>query len=85
MQLDVLYFAWIRERIGMGQETVETPDTVTTVAELIGWLAVRHGDGGAALTDATRIRAALDGRYVGLDSPLAGVREVSLFPPVTGG
>jgi molybdopterin synthase sulfur carrier subunit len=85
MQLDILYFAWLRERIGTGEERVDVPDAVATVADLIRWLAERHGGAGSALHDTTRLRAALDGCHVGLDAALAGAREVSLFPPVTGG
>jgi sulfur-carrier protein len=83
--LSVLYFAWVRERIGLGEESVDPPAEVRTVADLIGWLAARGGGHAEAFADIGRIRAALDGRHVALEAPLAGARELSLFPPVTGG
>lgn len=85
MPLAVLYFAWVREGIGTAQETIEPPASVATVAELIGWLAARSAGHAAALAEPERLRAAIDQRFVGLDAPIAGAREVALFPPVTGG
>lgn len=85
MTLDILYFAWVRESIGRGQERVDVPDEVTTIAKLIDWLALR-GDGyAAALGDRGKLRAAVDQAFVPLDTSLAGAREVAIFPPVTGG
>jgi molybdopterin synthase sulfur carrier subunit len=83
--MDVLYFAWVRERIGLGSERIDPPETVTTVAELIGWLAVRSAGHGAAFADPARLRAAVDQRFVRLDTPLGRAKEVAIFPPVTGG
>ena len=81
----ILYFAWVRERIGTGQEEVAPPASVTTVAALIAWLG-RHSDGhAAAFADPSRLRAAIDGAFVPLDALLAGATELALFPPVTGG
>jgi sulfur-carrier protein len=85
MRLHILYFAWLREQIGTGEEVVDLPDSIVTVDDLIPWLATRHGDNGPALADRARLRAAIDGKYAPLETPLAGAREVSLFPPVTGG
>ncbi len=85
MAIDILYFAWVRERIGTGTERIEPPQHVTTVAELIDHLAGRSAAHGEALADRTRLRAAVDQAFVGLDAPLAGAREVAIFPPVTGG
>lgn len=77
--MDVLYFAWVREGVGKGQERVDPPAEVLTVADLIGWL------GHAVLHDKTKLRAAIDQQFVALDAPIAGAREVAIFPPVTGG
>ena len=85
MALDLLYFAWVRERIGCDGETVEPPAEIVTVADLIGWLAGRSAAHAAAFADPARLRAAVDQRFVTLDAPIAGAREVALFPPVTGG
>ena len=81
----VLYFAWLRERIGAGSEDVSPPDTVATVADLIAWLRTRDPRYAAAFGDTAAIRVALDQEQADFDAPLAGVREVALFPPVTGG
>lgn len=80
---DVLYFAWLRERIGVNRETLETQ--AATVDDLIVELVAR-GDGYAlAFADRTSLRVALDQELSGFDAPLAGVREVAFFPPMTGG
>ena len=83
--LDLLYFAWVREAIGRGEETVELPGTVTDVSGLVDWLAARGGGYAEALGDKAKLRAAVDQLFVALDAPIAGAREVALFPPVTGG
>ncbi len=81
----VLYFAWVRERIGTGEETVSPPAEVSTVGALVDWLAGRSEGHRAAFTDRARLRAAVDGAFVPLDAPIAGADEVAIFPPVTGG
>jgi molybdopterin synthase sulfur carrier subunit len=79
------YFAWVRERIGKDEETLDPPLEVRTVGELIGWLSGR-GEGYAyAFEKPQVIRAAIDQSHVKLESPIAGAREVALFPPMTGG
>ncbi len=83
MALDVLYFAWVRERIGVPREKVETsaPDVAALVAEL----AAREDRYAAAFADLASLRVALDQELSSFDAPLAGVREVAFFPPMTGG
>jgi len=86
MRLKLLYFAWVRERIGRGEEDVDPPSTVASVADLVDWLATTRGDGhAAAFADRDRLRAAVDQRFVPLTASIIGAREVALFPPVTGG
>ncbi len=85
MRLTVLYFAWVRERIGQAEEVVTVPAEVATVADLVGWLAARGGGYAEAMAAPERLRAAIDQDFVGLDASLAGAREVAIFPPVTGG
>ncbi|MBI0476920.1 molybdopterin converting factor subunit 1 [Sphingomonas sp. MA1305] len=85
MAIEMLYFAWVRERMGRAAETVTPPSTVATVAQLVDWLAARDADSGTALADRARLRAAVDQAFVAMDAPIAGAREVALFPPVTGG
>ena len=83
MQLTVLYFAWLRERIGLPRETVET--NAATVADLVSELIARDEGHALAFADLASLRVALDQELAGFDSPLTGVREVAFFPPMTGG
>lgn len=83
--MNVKYFAWVRQRIGTSEETIEVPDGVKTVGDLAQWLESR-GDGYAsAFANMDVIRAAVDQDHADLDHPLKGAREVAFFPPVTGG
>lgn len=81
----MLYFAWVREAVGQGEEQVEPPAGIVTAHDLIGWLAGRSDGHARALADSDRLRVAIDQRFASPDAPIAGAREVALFPPVTGG
>ena len=81
--MDVLYFAWVRERIGLPKETLETE--AATVAGLVEELKAREPRYAAAFADVSALRVALDQELSSFDAPLAGVREVAFFPPMTGG
>ena len=83
--MKLLYFAWLRERIGVGSEDVTLPDTVVTVGDLVDWLRTRDPRYAAAFEDISAINVAVDQEQAALDAPIAGAREVALFPPVTGG
>lgn len=83
MTLDLLYFAWVRERIGVPRERIDT--TAATVAALVEELRGREDRYAAAFADMAAVRVALDQDLAALDAPLAGVREVAFFPPMTGG
>lgn len=83
--MQLLYFAWVRERIGISAEQVMPPPEVVTVADLVTWLATRSEGHAAAFADPSRLRAAVDQAFVPLETPIAGAREVAIFPPVTGG
>lgn len=83
MALDVLYFAWLRERIGQPRERVET--SAMTVRELVAELVARDEWHAAALSDLSAVRIAVDQELADPDAPLAGAREVAFFPPMTGG
>lgn len=85
MNLKILYFAWVRERVGTGEELVSPPVEVIDVSRLIHWLAGRSAGHGEALGDLARLRVAIDGEFVSHEAPLEGAREISIFPPVTGG
>ncbi|MBY9061750.1 molybdopterin converting factor subunit 1 [Sphingomonas yunnanensis] len=81
----LLYFAWVRERVGIGEEEVTPPSSVTTVAELVAWLAAASERHATAFGEPARLRAAVDQAFVPMDASIAGAREVAIFPPVTGG
>jgi len=81
--IDVLYFAWVRERIGLPRERIDT--TASTVAALVAELAAREERYALAFADLASLRVALDQELASFDAPLAGVREVAFFPPMTGG
>ncbi len=81
--IDVLYFAWVRERIGLPRERLETQ--AVTVADLVAELVAREDRYAAAFADIASLRVALDQQLADFSAPLAGVREVAFFPPMTGG
>jgi molybdopterin synthase sulfur carrier subunit len=81
--IDVLYFAWVRERIGLPKERLETE--AATVADLVAELRAREERYAVAFADTASLRVALDQELADFDAPLKGVREVAFFPPMTGG
>lgn len=83
MVVDVLYFAWLRERIGQPRERIKTE--AATVRDLVAQLVAMDAWHAAALGDLKAVRIALDQELADLDAPLAGAREVAFFPPMTGG
>ena len=83
--MKLLYFAWVRDRIGTGFEELDPPDEVRQVSDLLAWLQGRGPGHAAALADAATIRVAVNQDYAGLDTPVGPRDEVALFPPVTGG
>jgi molybdopterin synthase sulfur carrier subunit len=81
----VLYFAWVRERVGRPEEEIEPPPEVRTVGDLMAWLARRGEEYAHAFVNPKVIRAAIDRTHVKPDTTIAGAREIAFFPPVTGG
>jgi molybdopterin synthase sulfur carrier subunit len=81
--IEVLYFAWLRERIGTNRESVETG--AATVGDLIAELVAKSEGHALAFEDMTSLRVAVDQEMTGFDAPLKGAREVAFFPPMTGG
>ena len=81
--IDVLYFAWVRERIGTPRETVETQ--AETVQALVDELRAREPRYAAAFQDLSALRVAVDQELTDFTAPLDGAREVAFFPPMTGG
>ncbi|MCE7795803.1 MoaD/ThiS family protein [Sphingobium sufflavum] len=84
-RLTLVYFAWVRDRIGAGEERVAHPGAACTISALLDQLAEGSAGHAAAFADRARLRAALDQDYVPLDTPIGTARELAIFPPVTGG
>jgi molybdopterin synthase sulfur carrier subunit len=81
----IAYFAWVRERVGKTEETLDVPSNVRTVGDLIGWLSGRGEEYAYAFENPKVIRAAINRAHVRADTELAGAREIAFFPPMTGG
>lgn len=84
-RLDILYFAWVRERIGLDAEVIDHPGEAVRVRDLVAMLAKRGAGYAEAFAEPARLRAALDQKFVSLDAEIGHAREVAIFPPVTGG
>jgi molybdopterin synthase sulfur carrier subunit len=83
--MKALYFAWVRERIGLAEEEIAPPRDVATVRELIAWLSARGEGYAAAFANPATIRAAVDKMHAAPDAPIGAAREIAFFPPMTGG
>jgi molybdopterin synthase sulfur carrier subunit len=83
--MKALYFAWVRERIGIAEEEISPPSDVATVGELIKWLAARGEGYALAFENARTIRAAVDKAHASHEAPIGSAREIAFFPPMTGG
>ena len=82
--MKLIYFAWVREQVGIGEETVELPDNVKTIADLLAWLPSR-GDEYSIFENAHALRAAINQEHVDHAEPIKGANEIAIFPPMTGG
>jgi molybdopterin synthase sulfur carrier subunit len=85
MAMQILYFAWLRERIGLAEERVEPPSSVRTVADLVRWLRSRGGGYVEALADTARVRCAVNQEFATPEASVADGDEIAFFPPITGG
>ena len=83
--MKLVYFAWVRERIGKPEEEVDLPQSVATVSDLLRWLKARGEEYENALQYPDVIRVAIDREHVDHHEKVAGAREIALFPPMTGG
>lgn len=83
--MKLVYFAWVRERIGRGEEERQPPPSVRTVGDLLKWLKTLGEEYEHALVHPRSIRVALDREHADHDQPIGAAREVALFPPMTGG
>ena len=83
--MKLIYFAWVREKVGTAREELAPPAEIATVGQLIQWLAARGDNYAAAFDDAARVRVAVNQDYATMDQPVGADDEVAFFPPVTGG
>ena len=83
--MKVLYFAWMRERIGKPEEEIEPPVGISTVRDLMQWLAGRGEEYAYAFENPKIIRAAIDRSHVRPETAIGGAKEIAFFPPMTGG
>ncbi len=83
--MKILYFSWIRERVGMSDETIELPATVVTVDDFLGWLKTRGEEFDAVLEYPELVRVAVNQQHTEHDQPIGDAHEIALFPPMTGG
>jgi molybdopterin synthase sulfur carrier subunit len=83
--MKVLYFAWLRERIGKSEEDVDPPADVRDIGQLAQWLGARGDEYALAFADPRIVRAAIDRKHVRPEALIAGAREIAFFPPMTGG
>ncbi len=83
--MKILYFAWVRQKVGRASEELEPPAEVATVGELVTWLKGRGEEYSYAFEDEAAIRAAVDQSHQTFAAPIAGAKETAFFPPVTGG
>ena len=83
--MKLLYFAWVRERVGKPEEEIELPAGVATIGDLMAWLSRRGEEYAHAFENPKVIRAAVDRAHVKAETAIAGAREIAFFPPMTGG
>jgi molybdopterin synthase sulfur carrier subunit len=85
MSVKLLYFAWVREKVGRSAEDVNLPASAKTIADVVAWLKTRGPEYEAAFARASVVRAAVDKVHVKPGAPISNAREIAFFPPVTGG
>lgn len=83
--MKAVYFAWVRERIGLAEEEISPPAEVTTIRDLVAWLAARGEGYASAFADPKTIRAAIDKCHAAPNASIGAAHEIAFFPPMTGG
>jgi sulfur-carrier protein len=83
--MKLVYFAWVRERVGKSEEEVELPGGILTVADVVRWLKTRGEQYAFAFENEGVVRAAIDRSHVKPEATIANAREIAFFPPMTGG
>jgi len=81
----ILYFAWLRQKVGRGEDVVELPASVETAGQLVAWLRTRSAAHDSALSESSRVRVAINQVHADLSASVRNEDEVAFFPPVTGG
>jgi sulfur-carrier protein len=84
-EVTLRYFAWVREKAGVSEESVMLPEGVQTVADLVRWQSQRGEGFAAAFQNSGVVRVAVDQTHAKADTPIGNAREIGFFPPVTGG
>ncbi len=85
MRVTILYFAWVREAVGVAKEELNLPQSAQTPLDIIAYLATRSAGHAAAFADTSRLRCAVDQTVTALECEIGDAREIAFFPPVTGG
>ena len=83
--MKILYFAWVRQKAGLSEETVDLPPDIATLHDLVNWLKSRGPEYEAAFAEIKSVRAAIDQTHAKLDASIKGAKKIAFFPPVTGG
>ena len=83
--MTLLYFAWVRQKLGASEERIDLPADVKTVSDLAAFLRLRGGGYAEAFADGKRLRCAVNQEHVGWDAAVGADDEIAFFPPVTGG
>jgi sulfur-carrier protein len=83
--MQILYFAWVRERVGLAEERVDPPADIRSVGALVAWLKLRGPGYAEALSDTARVRCAVNQEFATADAAVAPGDEIAFFPPITGG
>ncbi|WP_243371160.1 molybdopterin converting factor subunit 1 [Microvirga solisilvae] len=83
--MKLVYFAWVRERVGKTDETIDLPEGIATIADLVRWLKTRGEEYEYAFENESIVRAAIDHVHAKPEAAIAGAREIAFFPPMTGG
>ena len=83
--MKLLYFAWVKDRIGFSEETVTLPPDVATISQLLSWLSARGENYASAINNGKTVRVAVNQNYAPEDRSITDQDEIALFPPVTGG
>jgi molybdopterin synthase sulfur carrier subunit len=83
--MKILYFAWVKDRVGISEETIDLPSDINSISGLIEWMAARGGNYADVFASTKSIRIAVNHSYAPVDQSISNDDEIAFFPPVTGG